>query len=561
MKNIFIYPAAVAVALCMGLTSCNDFLDVEPTDKTVQDSFFTSDAMVESNSLSLYACRVWDIYAHDFMWKVDLLGGDMYYTYSNEGQWYFGTYTPVNEYINQGWTGLYKVISFANSIIHDMPANCKGGVSQEAITEAQAEARCIRAYCYMLIAELWHDAPIVENNSGNIQSNDLQLPRNKQKDIYRFALEDLDFAVEHLQNTDRDAFRANRLTALAVRAKLLVTMASHTDYGYDRTQLYAQAAADAAEVIAARPDITTIDYSTLFDCDANNGPESLLAIQCDINGYGYGNGRNAAWSRSSVIADETWGEGKGPTISLQKSYSQDDKRRQWCYMGYGDYYPNLNKDKGGYTYHIVSLKEDGSELEARCPMNAHLKKYVIGKSTDCGGRVGLNQAAGNNIYLVRLADVYLLRTEALMGTATSTQSAEALEPLNKIRARAGLDAVTSVTYEELLTERRRELAFESVNWYDIVRYRYRVGDERALEFLNTGYGTGYNRAAMYVAKRGTTDANGDDPDRWQIVDNKGAGGDYDPILLSASAFVVPLPAAATTASPQLLKDPVDYYKD
>lgn len=113
----------------------------------------------------------------------------------------------------------------------------------------------------------------------------------------------------------------------------------------------------------------------------------------------------------------------------------------------------------------------------------------------------------------------------------------------------------------MLTERRRELAFESVNWYDIVRYRYRVGDERALEFLNTGYGTGYNRAAMYVAKRGTTDANGDDLDRWQIVDNKGAGGDYDPILLSASAFVVPLPAAATTASPQLLKDPVDYYKD
>ena len=53
-------------------------------------------------------------------------------------------------------------------------------------------------------------------------------------------------------------------------------------------------------------------------------------------------------------------------------------------------------------------------------MLAHIKKYVIGKAADCNGNVGVDQDAANNIYLMRLADVYLTYTEAVMGTAGST---------------------------------------------------------------------------------------------------------------------------------------------
>ena len=98
--------------------------------------------------------------------------------------------------------------------------------------------------------------------------------------------------------------------------------------------------------------LTQIDFSTLFDVEANNGPESILAIQCGVLGYSYGNARNTAWSRSSVIADQTWGAGKGPTLSLQQMYDRNDKRRMWTYMTNGDVYPMLNRAGGGYTLPI-----------------------------------------------------------------------------------------------------------------------------------------------------------------------------------------------------------------
>lgn len=550
----------LGTALAGMLSSCNDFLTVDPVDKLTQDNFYTSDERVRANTMALYAAVTWDQFAHDFQWKFDMLSGDMFYTYSAEGQWYFGTYTSVNQYINQGWEGLYNVISFCNSVIHDMPGKCKDGVSDAAILQAQAEARCIRAYCYYLLTEAWTNVPVVENNSENITANNLQLPPATQKSIYQFAMADADFAVSNLPMTDGDAYRATRLTALAVRAKLALTMASHSDYGYDRNALFAQAAADAKEVIDNKPAITEIDYSTLFDVEANNGPESLLAIQCGVLGYSFGNGRNCAWSRSSVIADQTWGAGKGPTISLQSLYDDRDQRRPWVYMTSGDYYPNLNKAGGGYTYKIINRGDDGSIVEDKNEMCAHIKKYVIGKSADCDGNVGLNQDAANNIYLLRLADMYFVRAEALMGASDESSDPQVLDLVNQVRHRAGLwsNDLTSITYEQLLQERRMEFAFEGTNWFDILRYRYRSGDQKAIDFLNSGWGTGYNRSAMYIQKDGTSTSNENNMSQYQIVDNKAEWGAYDPIYISTEAFKLPIPAAASTTSPQLLGQPVDY---
>lgn len=560
MKSIY-KSLILAAALGGSLSSCNDFLTVDPVDKLTQDNFYTSDERVRANTMALYAAVTWDQFAHDFQWKFDMLSGDMYYTYAAEGQWYFGTYTSVNQYINQGWEGLYNVIAFCNSVIHDMPGKCKDGVSDAAINQAIAEARCIRAYCYYLLTEAWTNVPVVEDNSTNITSNDLQLPPATQKSIYEFALADADFAVNNLPMTDGDAFRATRLTALAVRAKIALTMASHTDYGFDRNALFAQAAADAKEVIDNKPALTEINYATLFDVEANNGPESLLAIQCGVLGYSFGNGRNCAWSRSSVIADQTWGAGKGPTVSLQQMYAQNDRRRMWTYMTGGDYYPMLNRAGGGYTYNLVSRDDSGDVLEDKNEMLAHVKKYIIGKGADCDGNVGINQDAANNIYLMRLADVYLTYVEAKMGTATSTSDATAMKYYNMVRQRAGVTEEKSVTYEELLRERRRELAFESQTWFDTQRYRYREGDDKALELINTGYGTGYNRCAMFVNKPGVTidPTNENDRGSYHVVQSTADWGQYDPINLRAESFVAPLPAAVSSASPSLSAEPVDFY--
>lgn len=562
MNNI-IKSSIIAIVIGGSLTSCNDFLTIDPADKPVLETYYTSPEALRSTTLALYASKTWSNFHMNFQWKLDMINGDIYYTYADEGQWYFGTYTSVNPYLNEGWKGLYNVILVANSVIHDIVPVCGGSITKTDIDHVIGEARAFRGYCHYMLAEVWHDVPVIENNTALISAGTLDVPRNTQASVYRFAMEDLDAAVELLPETDPDSYRLDKRKARALRAKLAVTMASHSDYGYDRDALYAKAAEDALYVIENTEALTNIDFSTLFDVETNNGPESILAIQCGVLGYSYGNARNTAWSRSSVIADQTWGAGKGPTLSLQNMYERNDKRRMWTYMTNGDYYPMLNRAGGGYTYQYVSRDDAGDVLEDRNEMLAHIKKYIIGKGADCNGNVGINQDAANNIYLMRLADVYLTYVEAKMGTASSTSDASALKYYNMVRQRAGVAEASSLTYLELLKERRRELAFESQTWFDTQRYRYREGDQAALELLNNGYGTGYNRAAMILPDwnaYATIDAsNENNIDIYHIVDNVSDGGQYDHIVLDASAFIAPIPAAISSSSPMLSQPPVDYF--
>lgn len=553
---------SVVLAAVMGasLTSCNDFLTIDPVDKPVQESYYTSPDALRSTTMTLYAAKTWGNFHMNFQWKMDMINGDMFYTYGDEGQWYFGTYTSINPYINEGWKGLYNVILFANSIINDIPRVCSGTITQQDINNAIAEARAMRGYCYYMIAEVWHDAPIITDNSAMISAGQFDVPRNTQKSIYRFAMNDLDFAVENLPASDNDAYRLDARKARALRAKLAVTMASHSDYGYDRDALYKKAADDALFVIENTNALTDMDFATLFDVEANNGPESILAIQCAVQGYSFGNAHNVAWSRSAAIADQTWGAGKGPTISLQKMYENGDKRRVWTYMTGGDYYPMLARNNGGYNYLFVSRDSEGEVFEDKNEMLAHIKKYIIGKGSDCDGNVGTDQDAANNIYLMRLADVYLTYTEAVMGTANSTSDATAMKYYNMVRQRAGVSEESSVTYDELLRERRRELAFESQTWFDTQRYRYRNGDQAALDMINNGYGTGFNRCAQYVGKPGLTidTSNENNRDSYVIVQSKAEYGQYDPINLTSESFVAPVPAAVSSSSPSMLIEPVEY---
>lgn len=554
MKNI-IKTTILSAAVLFGATSCNDFLTVDPEDSLVRDNYYTSADMVRANTRSLYGCYQWYNFTQNFQWKLDELVGDMYYTYDQEGQWFYGTYTNGNPYLNEGWKGLYNIVALANSIISDMPdAAAKNGVSDVAIQQGLAEARCIRGIVYFLLAETWQNVPIITNNSEMIGSGNIQVPRNTQKSVYEFIKSDLEFAASVLKESDAEEGRVTKWTALGMLAKLEVTMASHTDYGYDREALYTSAANHAKQVMdGIKTQPKDLDYGTLFYPESNNGPESLFAIQCMVYGYGYGNPRTVAWSRTN-IADGSWGDGKGPTIGLQKLYDQQDKRRYHTFMQLNDYYPNLCVSDGGYTYKIVHYAADGTVDKERIPLNSHLRKYILGKSADCNNQVGPSQDAANNIYILRLSDVYMLYAEALMGTSTSTTNEAAIKAVDNIRERAGLGTIGSpLTFENLLKERRREFAMEANNWFDIQRLAYREGKERALEYLN--HNNGYNRNMVFQVKDGTpnTDAGMNNLDNYTMVlenDNE--------IILPISCFELPVPAAALTNSPQLADAPVDY---
>jgi len=81
---------------------------------------------------------------------------------------------------------------------------------------------------------------------------------------------------------------------------------------------------------------------------------------------------------------------------------------------------------------------------------------------------------GNDVPLLRLADVLLMKSEAILRGATATTSnGEMQTPLvlvNKVRARAGAQPASSITLSGILDERARELSWEAWRRNDLIRF-------------------------------------------------------------------------------------------
>jgi hypothetical protein len=107
------------------------------------------------------------------------------------------------------------------------------------------------------------------------------------------------------------------------------------------------------------------------------------------------------------------------------------------------------------------------------------KELFLGQVPYCNKYESIASGA-DNVYIFRLAELYLVRAEArtqLRGNTTLI-----MNDLNKIRARAGLSDIYSTSYNELmefiLIERRHEFAFEGHRRFDLVR------TNRASDVLN-----------------------------------------------------------------------------
>ncbi len=559
MKNIF--KTICLSALMLSTASCEDFLTIVPEDQQVLETYYTSEAAVNANTASLYAAFVWQEFGMNFMWMAgDELSGDLFYTYDQEGQFYYMSFQNGNTFLTQGWNGLFRVVSYCNNIINGMPDAARtNGVSEAVVTRALAEARCIRGIVYYLLTEYWQDVPIITNN--NISGD--QVIRHKQSSVYEFIRQDLEFAKDNLPKSPFQKGRVTHWTAVGMLSKLHLTMASHlTDEHSDDN--FAKAKSYASYLITESGLSIYPDLATMFYPEGNNSDESLFAIQCTNDGYGYGNGRNVSLSRNAIVTlGSSWGAGKGPTLSLQEAFERNDLRRYYTYMRNGDYYSNLGG--GGYSYYNFSEDET---LESSNEMLAHVRKYVLGANGDCGGVAGTsNQDAGNNLYLLRLSDVYMCYVEACMASGSSTTDPLALNVFRQIRSRAGLAwDESSISYSDLIKERRVEFALESVNYFDVKRMSYRNMDH-ALSYLN-----GMQRHRMYVSNGGFNwqerNAQGAYHGGFNVVDpsedptGKGSifflNKDAAVINITSSNLVLPIPAETITKTPSILQEPVGY---
>lgn len=533
---------SLSVLLLLFLSSCSkEFLEIPPVDRLTADNFYRNASDVRAATAALYGVPWFDFNDKFFWLSGDCMSGNMYYTWDQEGQFFYFSFTPGNAHLSSGWRGVYRVVSYANSIINDMPRIASGnGISQDVIDGAIAEARFMRGTAYFMIAEYWGEAPIVENAGELVAANNLILPKNTKANLYEFARRDLAYASETLPASDNPG-RVTKWSAMGMLAKLHLTMAQNLADGNSAAN-FTKAKDYAGEVIETSGLSLMTNYADLFKIENNNNPESLFALQWMEGSYAFGNSRQANWARSSLVTGNTecWGGAKCASYDFVQEIEANDKRQPAIFMAPGDYYPEINKASGGYTYNIVTrdpVKPD-VVVEGAAPLLNNIKKYIVGSANDTGDKVSTGQATAINQYILRLADVYLIYAEAVLGADNSTSDTKALQYFNAVRTRAGLTAKSAIAFADILHERRVEFCMESLFWFDLKRYFYR-DPNGALAFIN-----GQERENTYYRDQSPNAAD----------ENTVAGyilQTQPPLSVTAAQMTMPIPAAEVVANPKL----------
>ena len=169
-----------------------------------------------------------------------------------------------------------------------------------------------------------------------------------------------------------------------------------------------------------------IIWSIVYDGDNSRDSQNFSAEW--LNSVGRSSGLNYVTSEAKTILDEIGGD------RTSYSYREDDK----FFNGYQvvKYLPNGDASLG-----IEPTSSDPT-------------------------------LAGNDWIVLRYADVLLMHAEAILGPDPISTDAAAIASMQAVRDRAipGGPAITSVFKQELLDERRVELAFENQRFFDLIRF-------------------------------------------------------------------------------------------
>ena len=499
MKTKYII-STIALTGVLALTGCEDFLEQKNTHDLNQQTFFDSEAALRAATAPLYN-YVWAGFNDKFYYgmgdgranNITAQYSDYIYPYTNLSE------TSLSQGLTDAWNSFYSVVAQANNTINNITDYSAPTLSEDSKRASIAEARFMRGTAYWYIASLWGVGIIYTNTSSMV--NNYVVPANPGVDVIEFAIRDLEYAAKYLPKTPADAGRVTCYSAYGMLSRVYLSMAGLTTDGLyngsnvatdfnrgTRNQTYLDLAKRAALKVIAESGAGLIDnYGDLFAAKSfNNNSESLFQLQwlpaTQANSRACGNTmvRFLAWS--TMVADkDAWGGATYCSWNLWEEFKtykdetlgktvDDAVRRHYSVASYGEFYPDMNMKNGGYTY---------GETENPGNQGANIKKYVIGTTADNGG-ISEPGNSGTNTYMMRLAEVYLNYTEAVLGNSASTTDTEYF---NRVRTRAKMESKKSITYEDLRHERRMEFAFEGQYWYDLVRRSY-YRQQEVINYMN-----------------------------------------------------------------------------
>ncbi|WP_460983363.1 RagB/SusD family nutrient uptake outer membrane protein [Spirosoma fluminis] len=401
------------------LTGCKQFLDVQPEQQVDESQAVTNASTAEAALNGLYNRLGNDgYYGSNFPALSYLSGGDVQWTGSQGAPQEITSrkLTADNGYVGSAWAAIYRTVLAANYLLETVPALNDPLLTADRKNQILGEAYAIRALSYFDLARGWGGVQLILKPTHTPQDN-TGISRSSLDDTYAQVLKDLTVAEPLLGNaTNRN--RVTKKTIYALRARYHLYRQE-----WDKAEEYATRLIDDASYKLVKP------YSAFFASNAVATTESVFEI---------------AYANSFKNGHSNWW--LPPALS---------GRREWA--------PSTQ---------LVTLLND--------PAVGGNRKELIAKTAPPGnlwyGKLYYRNPIGTDpAYLIRIAELYLIRAEARAQLGKTTS---ALADLNAIRDRAGVPLSTASTKEALVQavedERRVEFAFETDRWFDLGR-KGRIG--------------------------------------------------------------------------------------
>jgi len=311
-----------------------------------------------------------------------------------------------------GYSSAYVAVNRANFVISKTSALSNIVIKPASRKQFLGEAYFLRALTYFDLARTYGGVPLITSPTLSA-TQDLGIKRSSVADTYAQVLSDLN-AADTLLTETIVRNRANRFSVYALKARLYLYTGN-----WDKAEEYAtKVISNATGFKLVKP------FSTFFT--TTKSTESVFEL----------------------------------------SFSSSDKNPIYTYL--------LSAAEGGRLDYIV---EPGFAAQIIDPAKGGARKSLVKLLSTGAYEVAEygNQDGSSSLYVLRLAEQYLIRAEARVRKGTPDLT-NAIADLNAIRSRSDVttfEQTGSTTIDDVVlaieNERRYELAFEGHRFSDIIR--------------------------------------------------------------------------------------------
>jgi hypothetical protein len=406
------------LSLIILFTSCKKFLEVQPKLQIDQLEAITNAGTAKTAANGLFNLVANNnYYGSNFPALAYLSAGDIQWSGSQGDPSEITKHltSATNGYVQSAWTAIYKTIAQANHIIAKVPQVNDPLLTTTLRNQYLGEAYFVRALAYFDLARGWGGVQLILNPT-NASTDNLGIPRSSLADTYAQVLKDLN-AAEPLVPTGISRNRVTLRTVQALKARF---------YLYQKQWLLAEQFATSVIGDNANYSLVT-PYSAFFANNAVATNESVFELAYTVSNT---NGHSNWWLPPALGGRREWSPNDALVALLN------------------------NPAVGGNRNALIA--------QTAPPGNLWYGKLYY-----------RNPLGTDPAYVIRIAELYLIRSEARAQQGNIVGLNSAQSDLNAVRARANVGPTTAATLDDILLalekERQVEFPFEADRWFNLVR--------------------------------------------------------------------------------------------